>query len=252
MTAARPRIPVVTEEDLLRFQYSHYGDYTKPETWFVDAETALQYGSTLAPEEEGLGCYADGTRRTLTDEQIAMFRHSEIEHLLRERRPVREEEEYQNRDPGGGVEEAPRSPKSDISSLEGDLVGLAGPVPARSAHNGSAKHRATQKQRSKAQSQRQPSQSSRSDTSRSTDPTRRLRREEVPYGQRHKRKWENFVDEIDPVEGSLTHRRIVRQLDEDAGTALEIDYGEEAVSPSKAAAMLSVPTGRRVVSYEDD
>ncbi|KAK0852296.1 hypothetical protein LTR02_001772 [Friedmanniomyces endolithicus] len=252
MAAVRPRIPVVTEDDLLRFQYSHYGDDTKPENWFVDAETALQYESTMTPEEEGLGYYADGTRRTLTDEQIAMFRHSEIEHLLRERRLVREEEEYQNREVEGGVEEAPRSPISDVSSLETDLVGLAAPAPSKPAHNRSAKRRAAQKQRPKAESQRQLSQSSRSDTSRSTDPARRPRREEVPYGQRHKRKWENFVDEIDPVEGSLTHRRIVRQLDEDTEAALEIDYGEEAVSPSKAAAMLSAPKGRRIVSYEDD
>ncbi|KAK0259901.1 hypothetical protein LTR91_000513 [Friedmanniomyces endolithicus] len=235
-----------------RFQYSHYGDHTKPENWFVDAETALQYGSTLTSEEDGLGYYADGTKRTLTDEQVAMFRHSEIEHLLRERRLVRDEEEYQNREPEGGVEEAPRSPISDISSLEGDLVGLAAPAPPKPAYNGSAKHRTAKKQRSKAQPQRQPSQSSRSDTSWSTDPARRARREEVPYGQRHKRKWENFVDEIDSVEGSLTHRRIVRQLDEDTETALEIDYGEEMVLPSKTAAMLTAPKGRRVVSYEDD
>jgi hypothetical protein len=33
-----------------------------------------------------LGYYADGVKRTLTDEQIAMFRHSEIQTLLRERR----------------------------------------------------------------------------------------------------------------------------------------------------------------------
>lgn len=39
-------------------------------------------------EEEGdsLGYYDDGVKRTLTDEQIAMFRHSEIETLLREKR----------------------------------------------------------------------------------------------------------------------------------------------------------------------
>ncbi|KAK0367193.1 hypothetical protein LTR59_006831 [Friedmanniomyces endolithicus] len=227
MKAAQESVNMAAD-DLLRFQYSHYGDDTKPENWFVDAETALQYESTMTPEEEGLGYYADGTRRTLTDEQIAMFRHSEIEHLLRERRLVREEEEYQNRE-WRAVSRKRRA------------------RPYRTS-----KRRAAQKQRPKAESQRQLSQSSRSDTSRSTDPARRPRREEVPYGQRHKRKWENFVDEIDPVEGSLTHRRIVRQLDEDTEAALEIDYGEEAVSPSKAAAMLSAPKGRRIVSYEDD
>lgn len=39
-----------------------------------------------AEEDDGLGYYDDGVKRTLTDEQIAMFRHSEIESLLRAQR----------------------------------------------------------------------------------------------------------------------------------------------------------------------
>jgi hypothetical protein len=34
-------------------------------------------------DDDGLGYYPDGTKRTLTDEQIAIFRHSEIEALRR-------------------------------------------------------------------------------------------------------------------------------------------------------------------------
>ncbi|KAI0006509.1 hypothetical protein F4779DRAFT_620524 [Xylariaceae sp. FL0662B] len=34
-------------------------------------------------EDDGLGYYSDGVKRTLTDEQIAIFRHSEIEALRR-------------------------------------------------------------------------------------------------------------------------------------------------------------------------
>jgi hypothetical protein len=41
-------------------------------------------------EEDGLGYYEDGTKRTLTDEQIAIFRHSEIQALLRARRHAAE------------------------------------------------------------------------------------------------------------------------------------------------------------------
>lgn len=37
-------------------------------------------------EDDGLGFYPDGTKRTLTDAQIAMFRHSEIQAALRARR----------------------------------------------------------------------------------------------------------------------------------------------------------------------
>jgi hypothetical protein len=36
-------------------------------------------------EDDGLGYYHDGVKRTLTDEQIAIFRHSELEALRRSR-----------------------------------------------------------------------------------------------------------------------------------------------------------------------
>lgn len=48
-------------------------------------------------DSEDLGYYNDGTRRTLTDEQIKMFRHSEIQRLLNERRALKEQEERQKR-----------------------------------------------------------------------------------------------------------------------------------------------------------
>lgn len=44
-------------------------------------------------EEDGLGYYPDGVKRTLTDEQIAMFRHSEIQAILRARRHAAELDE---------------------------------------------------------------------------------------------------------------------------------------------------------------
>lgn len=36
-------------------------------------------------EDDGLGYYPDGTKRSLTDEQIAIFRHSEIQELIKQR-----------------------------------------------------------------------------------------------------------------------------------------------------------------------
>ncbi|KAL8910225.1 MAG: hypothetical protein Q9171_004468 [Xanthocarpia ochracea] len=44
-------------------------------------------------EEGNLGYYPDGVKRTLTDEQIAMFRHSEIYSLLRKRQLQKENRE---------------------------------------------------------------------------------------------------------------------------------------------------------------
>lgn len=44
-------------------------------------------GEDLTKEaDDNLGYYEDGIKRTLTDEQIAIFRHSEIQALLRDRR----------------------------------------------------------------------------------------------------------------------------------------------------------------------
>lgn len=40
--------------------------------------------------DDGLGYYSDGVKRTLTDEQVAIFRHSEIQSILRERRHAAE------------------------------------------------------------------------------------------------------------------------------------------------------------------
>lgn len=47
--------------------------------------------------DEDLGYYPDGVKRTLTDEQIRIFRHSEIHALLRERQLKDDEAQYQAR-----------------------------------------------------------------------------------------------------------------------------------------------------------
>ena len=50
--------------------------------------------------DDGLGYYSDGVKRTLTDEQVAMFRHSEIYAIQRARQVAKE-----NGDADGGEEE---------------------------------------------------------------------------------------------------------------------------------------------------
>lgn len=44
-------------------------------------------------EDDGLGYYPDGCKRTLSDEQVAIFRHTEIQSLLRARRLEQENQE---------------------------------------------------------------------------------------------------------------------------------------------------------------
>lgn len=58
-------------------------------TAFTPEASAVQAPSD--EEDDGLGYYPDGVKRILTDEQVAMFRHSEIQTLLRELRHRRED-----------------------------------------------------------------------------------------------------------------------------------------------------------------
>ena len=64
--------------------------------------TPQEYPSQASyDDDDGLGYYSDGVKRTLTDEQVAMFRHSEIQALLRERRHEkdnRDASEFNNMD----------------------------------------------------------------------------------------------------------------------------------------------------------
>jgi hypothetical protein len=62
--------------------------------------------------DDGLGYYSDGVKRTLTDDQIAMFRHSEIQLLLRERRLRRENSEGE---PSHDAPSEPIKPVGDVS-----------------------------------------------------------------------------------------------------------------------------------------
>jgi hypothetical protein len=80
-----------------------------------------------ACEDEGLGYYSDGAERTLTDEQIAMFRHTEIQTILRERRRRREE--------GRPLYEAPAPPSppkmQDVAD-QGEPDNSMSPAPGQS------------------------------------------------------------------------------------------------------------------------
>ncbi|KAL9088753.1 MAG: hypothetical protein Q9165_006062 [Trypethelium subeluteriae] len=94
------KVPTITEDDLRIFHLSHFGRPLPQTSLAADQShffaqnygTREEYGSDgkeydgQGEEDDGLGYYPDGIKRTLTDEQIAIFRHTEIQTLLRERR----------------------------------------------------------------------------------------------------------------------------------------------------------------------
>ena len=68
-------------------------------------------------DEDDLGYYPDGVRRTLTDQQIAIFRHSEIQSLLREKRYEKERENLESDDMASSEEVKETSPSQELDQL---------------------------------------------------------------------------------------------------------------------------------------
>jgi len=140
-------------------------------------------------EEEDLGYYEDGVKRTLTDQQIEMFRHSEL-HQLEHAERLRREEEAEAGPVTGAGEASPNSTAQASPPAE-----------------------------------RRSSKDSRSTSTPSIGAKRKRKKEEkVPYAERNKRKWEDFVEAEDPVHGAMTQNRLLRELDDRKAETVELDY----------------------------
>ncbi|RMZ66606.1 hypothetical protein GMOD_00001957 [Pyrenophora seminiperda CCB06] len=92
-------VPTVTIDDLRAFHAKHFPHAPTPEHVLYGVEPTVQATEEYYDEaDDGLGHYPDGTKRTLTNEQIAMFRHSEIQAILRKRRLRKENGEHSDAD----------------------------------------------------------------------------------------------------------------------------------------------------------
>ncbi|MCJ1334784.1 hypothetical protein MMC09_000049 [Bachmanniomyces sp. S44760] len=78
--AALQHVPTVTMADLAAFHLRVYGTACK------SVESTYDERHDQATEHAGLGLYPDSIPRTLTDDQVAIFRHSEIHALFQQRR----------------------------------------------------------------------------------------------------------------------------------------------------------------------
>ncbi|KAM0669943.1 hypothetical protein ACQRIU_000338 [Beauveria bassiana] len=83
------KVPTILPNELAAFHDAHFSsaEVNKFQQEFVcpNPEVISNYGKTEEywEEEDDLGYYDDGVKRTLTDEQIAIFRHSEIREFER-------------------------------------------------------------------------------------------------------------------------------------------------------------------------
>lgn len=76
---------------LKQFHATHFIGQPVPNISNASAQRSLEQEKEAKYEEseeydDGLGYYEDGVKRTLTEEQIKMFRHSEVQRLLAARR----------------------------------------------------------------------------------------------------------------------------------------------------------------------
>jgi len=84
MERAQLQIPAVCTHDLATFHHTHICQRSNSEDCpplCSGVEDEVPYD-----DEDDLGYYADGVKRTLTEEQVAMFRFSEVQQLLKKRR----------------------------------------------------------------------------------------------------------------------------------------------------------------------
>ncbi|KAF3481967.1 uncharacterized protein GIQ15_04726 [Arthroderma uncinatum] len=85
------KVPPVTCDDLATFHAKHFATHNFKSAIasniITPACNAIETAATGYENsfDDGLGYYPDGVKRTLTDQQIQIFRHSEIQALLRQK-----------------------------------------------------------------------------------------------------------------------------------------------------------------------
>ncbi|KAF3051565.1 hypothetical protein E8E11_010235 [Didymella keratinophila] len=123
------QLPTVTVEDLRDFHAKHFPHAPALEHILrgVNIEPVEEY---YEEEENALGYYEDGTPRTLTDEQIAMFRHSEIQAIIRKRRLKRDNGNTSEQGDAeeGEVEDSVAESSSKVESPASQTASAAAPA----------------------------------------------------------------------------------------------------------------------------
>ncbi|KAI6283923.1 hypothetical protein MCOR27_003000 [Pyricularia oryzae] len=98
------------QDDLEAFHHKHFSETALSHfaTQFLSAED--HDGAEEADYDDGLGYYPDGVKRTITDEQIEIFRHSELEAERRKAEKVRNRED-------GEIDDDQATALTEITSL---------------------------------------------------------------------------------------------------------------------------------------
>ncbi|RDL42497.1 Uncharacterized protein BP5553_02476 [Venustampulla echinocandica] len=135
----------ISQEDLASFHNAHFATvavnhFAQQFLGPVDEE--------YQEEDDGLGYYDDGVKRTLTDEQIRIFRHSEIEKILRDRRHTKE---ARNEDTPGVTTESVEEAEMEDGELNDSPVTETPTPPHNSEGAGKKKSRRQKQKHAKSQ-----------------------------------------------------------------------------------------------------
>ncbi|KAK0753915.1 hypothetical protein B0T18DRAFT_385887 [Schizothecium vesticola] len=111
-------------------EYDYYDEGNFSEEYYEDDDD---------DDDDGLGYYPDGVKRTLTDEQIAIFRHSELEKLRRakeaeEARASRKRTAAEASSPAATAD-APAAEEGEIPDNVSEEGEVEGPAPKKRKKN---------------------------------------------------------------------------------------------------------------------
>ena len=193
-------------------------------------------GEQLLEDEDDLGYYPDGAKRTLTNEQIAMFRHSEIYAIVRQRQLHNENREVEPEDQAPAFILEARGPTRTEEVQQPGLVKDFIDV----AEATSPKTTATQELANSDDEEEYVRFLEAEEEEMKTEAARKKRKRNRRYpGASHDR--------------APTHRRLVRELDEAVIDDGPLDYGEEpAVSTGPIPTEnLQQLLGRKPIVYEN-
>ncbi|VUC37762.1 unnamed protein product [Clonostachys rosea] len=134
-------IPAVSSDDFAAFFQEHFAEEAVSQfgVEFLDSNGAHAFanpellGGWEEDVQDDLGYYEDGVKRTLTDEQIEIFRHSELQELRRQRKKQENKRK-----------EAPSPLRNDLA--ENQEGSISQPLPSTAGSRNKKKKKGTKRQ----------------------------------------------------------------------------------------------------------
>ncbi|KAI9714234.1 MAG: hypothetical protein M1812_006455 [Candelaria pacifica] len=266
------QIPTVTEHDLRAFHAKHLSPQAVTNFPF---SPILDIRHPELEDDDGLGYYADGVKRTLTEEQIAMFRHSEIQTLLRERRHARENREAEMSEEGeigedkidGVAVDCTKDGLHSARHASEPFTSNSEVLWSKKPQEPSSKSVAGRDHLSIDSTEERPpgndAGQTRGPTSEALDDEDEayeefLRNERLQMAREVKKRKRGLDNPIERDEANKTERRIAREQDESKYVGGELDYGDDSglpnssiTKPTSKGQQSQLPLGRRIVAYGD-